>query len=159
MNEKKFLFFHGIEQCDAVSINDDSNDDSVQDQDYLSTLECKGRTRFTKMEERHLLDGVKLHGAGNWAKILECYEFNPTRTNVSLKDKFRVLNQGKSWENKNRKSRVRFSKREVENLLEGVKRFGVGKWAKIANHYEFHESRTNVHLKDKYRTMKSQGKL
>uniref|UniRef100_A0A7M5XG04 Uncharacterized protein n=1 Tax=Clytia hemisphaerica TaxID=252671 RepID=A0A7M5XG04_9CNID len=56
----------------------------------------KGRVCFTKKEEENLLEGVKKYGFGCWAKILKNYHFNPCRANVSLKDKYRTLqNQGK----------------------------------------------------------------
>ncbi|XP_066914432.1 uncharacterized protein DDB_G0286299-like isoform X2 [Clytia hemisphaerica] len=56
----------------------------------------RGRVSFTKKEEENLLEGVKKYGFGCWAKILKNYHFNPCRTSVSLKDKYRTLqNQGK----------------------------------------------------------------
>ncbi|XP_066916882.1 uncharacterized protein [Clytia hemisphaerica] len=59
-----------------------SIDNSIQN----FSIDLTRRIRFTKSEEQHLLDGVKVHGAGNWSKILEEYNFHPSRTNVSLKD-------------------------------------------------------------------------
>jgi len=41
--------------------------------------------------------------------------------------------------------------------VEGIERYGVGNWSAILLNYNFHDSRTNVSLKDKYRTMKKQG--
>jgi hypothetical protein len=52
--------------------------------------------------------------------------------------------------------RVRFKKKEDDALLEGVEKFGEGKWKDILNEYKdvFHEKRTNVNLKDRYRNLK-----
>ncbi|XP_013880470.1 telomeric repeat binding factor a [Austrofundulus limnaeus] len=42
---------------------------------------------------------------------------------------------------------------ETDNLIEGVNRFGEGNWSKILSYYSF-ENRTNINLKDRWRTMK-----
>nr|XP_054755003.1 telomeric repeat-binding factor 2-like [Lytechinus pictus] len=49
-----------------------------------------------------------------------------------------------------------WSSEEEEELKLGINRFGVGKWAEINEAYCFN-NRTNVQLKDKYRTMVKQG--
>lgn len=65
------------------------------------------------------------------------------KVKIEKKDKQTVYQNG----------RVRFTQKEVQNLLEGVKRFGVGKWKEILGCYEFNEKRTTVDLKDKYRNI------
>ncbi|XP_065664125.1 homeobox protein 2-like isoform X2 [Hydra vulgaris] len=55
--------------------------------------------------------------------------------------------------------RVPFSKDEEVYIKEGIKKFGIGNWCKIKRSYPFHPNRTNVSIKDKYRTMKRQGIL
>lgn len=47
-----------------------------------------------------------------------------------------------------------WSHTETENLLKGVKRFGIGRWKLILDNYEFSERRTAVSLKDKWRNLR-----
>jgi hypothetical protein len=56
---------------------------------------------------------------------------------------------GDAW----RRQRKRpFSETEIENLVQGVKRFGFGKWRQILQTYVF-DGRTAVNLKDAYRVI------
>ena len=54
------------------------------------------------------------------------------------------------------KRRKAFSAQEENNLKRGVTQFGVGQWAAILSHYKFADGRTNVSLKDKWRTITKQ---
>ena len=51
------------------------------------------RIRWSPLEEAHLRAHVATYGESNWAVILARHteDFDPKRTNVDLKDKWRLL--------------------------------------------------------------------
>jgi hypothetical protein len=49
--------------------------------------------------------------------------------------------------------RTVWTKAEERLIEKGVVEFGVGKWSKIQHKYFMDSNRTQVNLKDKYRTM------
>lgn len=60
-----------------------------------------------------------------------------------------------------KRKRVRFTEEEKKALWEGVEEFGVGNWSEILSNYDevFRKNnRTNVNLKDLYRTLTKQAK-
>ena len=58
----------------------------------------------------------------------------------------------KSLSTAKKTKRKPFSESEIENLVKGVKKFGVGRWREILQFFEFQE-RSTVDLKDKWRNM------
>ena len=62
------------------------------------TSDKSARNTFTGSEVGQLRQGVRKHGAGNWAKMLSdpSLRFNPHRSSVSLKDKWRNLTQARN---------------------------------------------------------------
>ncbi|XP_067449639.1 telomeric repeat binding factor a isoform X2 [Thunnus thynnus] len=53
----------------------------------------------------------------------------------------------------NSSQRKKWTESETQRLKDGVRKFGEGAWSKIRSHYSF-TGRTNVNLKDRWRTMK-----
>lgn len=49
------------------------------------------RVKWTKEEEGYLIKGVKKYGKGRWKMIINSYPFNPRRTPVDAKDKWRNM--------------------------------------------------------------------
>ncbi|XP_038158177.1 telomeric repeat binding factor a [Cyprinodon tularosa] len=62
---------------------------------------------------------------------------------------------GNSGSNSGKRKRE-WTEKETEMLREGVKRFGEGNWSRIKAHFPF-KKRTNVNLKDRWRTMKKKN--
>lgn len=112
------------------------------------------RLGWTEEETRHLMEGCKRHGVGNWKKILTdpSFEFN-CRTAVDLKDRFRTSfpeeysrlypnarthkvkrpngpNEMSSLVKINRKERRSFTPEEDDRLLQGFLKHGPA-WSKI----------------------------
>ncbi|XP_066265177.1 telomeric repeat-binding factor 2-like [Branchiostoma lanceolatum] len=54
------------------------------------------------------------------------------------------------------RQRHQWTDSEVENLIKGVKKYGLGNWAKIKDNFRFN-GRTNVNLKDKWRQLIKSG--
>ncbi|VEV56071.1 telomeric repeat binding factor 1, putative [Plasmodium vinckei vinckei] len=52
------------------------------------------------------------------------------------------------------RSYVRWEKREVELLVNGIKKYGLSNWTTILQSYDFPQYRTSTSLKDKYRNFK-----
>ncbi|CRG96795.1 telomeric repeat binding factor 1, putative [Plasmodium gallinaceum] len=52
------------------------------------------------------------------------------------------------------KTRVKWTQKEIELLINGINTYGLSNWSKIMNSYSFPEYRTNTSLKDKYRNFK-----
>ncbi|MCJ1337709.1 hypothetical protein MMC09_002992 [Bachmanniomyces sp. S44760] len=51
------------------------------------------RQKWSELETKQLLEGIKIYGQGKWKKILEHPEFSflPERTSVDLKDRYRTV--------------------------------------------------------------------
>ncbi|XP_029955101.1 telomeric repeat binding factor a [Salarias fasciatus] len=63
--------------------------------------------------------------------------------------------QNESTLNNSGNKRKKWTDSETKKLKEGVKKFGEGNWSKIKSYYSFHD-RTNVNLKDRWRTLQKQ---
>lgn len=133
------------------------------------------RLRWSEEETKALIDGCKIHGVGNWKKILTDtrYRFN-NRTAVDLKDRFRtsfpeeysrLYPNARTHKSKrkappidssslvkiNRKERRSFTSLEDQRLLEGFERHGAA-WSKIQRDETLGLSdRRSTDLRDRFR--------
>eukprot|EP01135_Chromosphaera_perkinsii_P007107 Nk52_evm6s696 gene=Nk52_evmTU6s696 len=143
----------------------------VKDMDIAPREIIGGRRQKTVWEEYEvdmLIKGVKKFGFGNWKTILEMYPalMERGRTNVDLKDKWRVLQNSMAYQKRienissesNRRPRKVWSKDETDALKRAVKKYGKD-WKKISETVEdfITNGRTNVDLKDKWRVMERQN--
>ncbi|XP_076088817.1 uncharacterized protein LOC143059225 [Mytilus galloprovincialis] len=93
---------------------------------------------------------------GNQKRGLEVYDFSSDSNDGELtppermRDDLTIPSQIRQVFNGKRRRRVSFTEEEIRNLVNGVNSFGKS-WALILQNFEFHESRTQVDLKDKYR--------
>lgn len=133
------------------------------------------RLRWSEEETKALIDGCKMHGVGNWKKILTDtrYRFN-NRTAVDLKDRFRtsfpeeysrLYPNARTHKSKrkvpridssslvkiNRKERRSFTPIEDQRLLEGFERHGAA-WSKIQRDESLGlGDRRSTDLRDRFR--------
>ncbi|XP_029000473.1 telomeric repeat binding factor a [Betta splendens] len=91
-----------------------------------------------------------------WNQLFrEAKESKETWSDSESNDSIKVNNGLDESTVSNSGSRKRkWTKTETEMLKEGVKRFGEGSWKEILSAYKFN-NRTNVNLKDRWRTMKN----
>ena len=68
-----------------------------------------------------------------------------------------IRHKGKTSMHKKNAKKVKFSENEENFVIEGVDEYGVGNWKEILQAYPFHKSRTNISIKDKYRTLLKNG--
>ncbi|CAG2219477.1 unnamed protein product [Mytilus edulis] len=93
---------------------------------------------------------------GNQKRGLKVYDFSSDSNDGELtppermRDDLTIPSQIRQVFNGKRRRRVSFTEEEIRNLVNGVNSFGKS-WALILQNFEFHESRTQVDLKDKYR--------
>jgi len=57
-----------------------------------------GKVFFSEEEENYLREGVNTYGRGNWAVILNKYDFHKRRTPIDLKDKWRTMQRQEAKE-------------------------------------------------------------
>ncbi|XP_074468298.1 telomeric repeat binding factor a isoform X1 [Sebastes fasciatus] len=134
---------------DAVCITDSSLDSSPE----LFPLHPDPQTRSTPQKDSaqgkrpynskwNELYSTAKESKDTWSDE-ESY-FN-SRKNTGSHNESTISNSG---------SRKRmWSESETQRLKEGVQKFGEGNWSKIKSYYSF-KDRTNVNLKDRWRTMK-----
>ena len=98
------------------------------------------KKKFTKEEDRKLVESVRIHGDNNWNKIAEVF-FN--RSPRQLKERW--TNYLNPAVNKNE-----WTEEEEELLLEKLSEFGK-RWREISKYFN---GRTDVQLKTRYRMIK-----
>lgn len=134
---------------EAVSIKDSSLDSSPE----LFPLHPAPQTSSTPQKDSAQDNGPshskwkRLYNAAKESKDTWSDEesYFTSRKNTGSHNESTISNSG----HKKRK----WSESETKNLKEGVQKFGEGNWNKIKAYYSFND-RTNVNLKDRWRTMK-----
>ncbi|CAL8381207.1 unnamed protein product [Arctogadus glacialis] len=117
----------------------ESHDDN--EEDNLSIINSSGPTpQKTAKTKGKLLDSAR-ESKEIWSEEESLFISKKEKT-AQKNDMYSGSNSKKSW-----------SEEESNILKEAVARFGEGNWAKIMGKYKF-ENRTNVNLKDRWRTMK-----
>ncbi|XP_077375998.1 telomeric repeat binding factor a isoform X2 [Festucalex cinctus] len=87
------------------------------------------------------------------AKWMELYK-NTTEARVTWNEEDDLLNESSDRSSvSGMKKRVKWTEEESRKLKQGVEKFGEGNWSRIKDYYKF-TTRTNVNLKDRWRTMR-----
>jgi len=100
--ESRFFVFKGKRKAKSDGINDDGQENGKENEDLpLATKRLKtvtptkkrGKIEWTKDETFFVWKGVQVYGEGNWGRILDAYQnkFHASRTNISIKDRWRTM--------------------------------------------------------------------
>lgn len=132
---------------------EESSQESGESLSWNSPEEEEKQQARSKKKERHLRSTKTLQRPRTAAVM--CRRDRPdTKRNQAT-----GVGGGRGSSGRQRKARVAFSYVEEQNLLQGVEKYGIGSWSTILDNFTFHSSRTNVSLKDKYRTLQNQGRV
>lgn len=112
----------------------------------VATIDVDDGVNNGKSRSQSIID-VNSNGGSKSQSILDVSKPSKARINVDRK----AEKDGGIYIRPKRVNRF-FSDEEVNNLREGVRQYGVGKWSIILKHYKFND-RTSVDLKDKWRNM------
>lgn len=121
--------------------------------------------KFTDDEKKFILIGVQEFKGQYpmWKKILTKYknEFQEQRKPADLKDCYRnLVKKGVAEPIEPYAEKRKWTNAERQAVLDGVELFGVAAWAEIKKHYhDVLGSRTNVQIKDCWRTLVKLNKV
>ena len=120
---------------------------------YCIRTECRKIQTRNKSVFRHFSCSAGLSRYYSSITLLtECYKLG-----CHLLDFILERNIKAELNKRSKRTRIVFSSEEEDFIIQSVRKFGVGQWAKILQNFDFHPSRASVSIKDKYRTMKRQG--
>ncbi|XP_060628729.2 telomeric repeat-binding factor 1 [Anolis sagrei] len=165
------LLLEKIKSYITVFLNEESNNFLIKEATKEVESRCTGKImvpiEFDKLIEEKkekYFEMTRRSDQQSYSLNDETTFFNPEQAKSSLKPRTRKQNvlqkkedlqdieiSPKRWPSTGQKKQ-RWSCEEDEKLKDGVQKFGVGNWTKILQHYDFKE-RTNVMLKDRWRTM------
>ncbi|XP_008106794.1 telomeric repeat-binding factor 1 isoform X1 [Anolis carolinensis] len=169
------LLLEKIKSYVTVFLNEESNNFLIKEATKEVESRCAGKNmvpiEFDKLIEEKkekYFEMTQRSDQQSYSLADEASFFNTEQVKPSLKQRNRkqnVLQKKEDLQNSEIsseswlppvKKKQRWSSKEDEKLKDGVQKFGVGNWNKILQHYDFKE-RTNVMLKDRWRTMVRSG--
>lgn len=116
---------------------------------------------WTKQETDALEYGIAKHGVGSWKAILSDPEihdkFHPSRNEVSLKDRYRIVwgsrSSGKSARSPTKKRKRKWTEDEDKESLEFFKELGP-QWTEISRRSSslLQNNRSGIDVRDRIRT-------
>ncbi|XP_053720400.1 telomeric repeat binding factor a isoform X2 [Synchiropus splendidus] len=132
---------HTEKETDGVSQHSDSAEDSFTDSFPVS------RQHSTPLKDP---ESQSSPSTSKWQQLMK----NAKESKETWPEEESVFRQDSRSDNSFTAGfKKRWTAEETAWLREGVKKFGEGKWSKILSYYGF-KNRTNVNLKDRWRTMK-----
>ena len=112
---------------------DSESEEEEEEKTASATTSPKKMAPYSELEKRTLLEGIEKFGVGKWKQILQHnpHVFQPNGRTASDLAQYHQSFLGQLQIQK----KSHYSELEKRTLLEGIEKFGVGKWKKIRNQY------------------------
>ena len=143
----KNVLYHGKKSNIAVQFDDSEDEDEDNEEDADGIESRTRRVRLPQLPKKRRIMKSPSASQGDSAPVSRTYTGPPPDEGIF---------DGKG----NVKKRHPWNEEEIDALISGLDKHGLGKWVYIKQEYGYIlRNRTTVQLKDKFRNMKNNGEL